>query len=119
VQRRYPAGPPPALSLRKADVLDLPFPDGSFDVSLAILAIHHSGPSHHDFTQIPTALAQLDRVLRPGGLLIYQEFLHQEPIRKWLIDHGYSIDRVRRRWRVESVVARKADGPPRPAPSMA
>ncbi len=108
VGKRYPSGPPPALILRTADMVHLPFEDASFDVVLAVVALHHAGQSHHDPAGIPEALSEIDRVLRPGGLVVYQEFLHKELIRKWLADHGFSIDRIRRRRRHESVVASKS-----------
>jgi ubiquinone/menaquinone biosynthesis C-methylase UbiE len=117
VGRRFPSKPPPALVLREADVLCLPFADRSFDVALAFVAIHHASPTHHDFGRVPQALSEIDRVLRPGGLLLYEEFLHKEPIRKWLADHSFSIDHVRQRRRLESVVARKLDGSPAATPS--
>ena len=107
VRRAAPSGPPPSLELRTADVLRLPFDDRSFDLAFAFLSIHHASPTHHDFSQVPAALSELDRVLRPGARLVYQEFLHREPIRRWLTDHGYAVERVDRRWRIESVVARK------------
>jgi ubiquinone/menaquinone biosynthesis C-methylase UbiE len=114
VARRYRAGPPPGLSFREADMLKLPFPDGAFDVVLAFVTIHHASPSHHDFSRVPEALSEFDRVLRPGGLLVYQEFLHREAIRKWLTDRGFGIVRIRRRWRLESVVGQKRAGPAGP-----
>jgi len=106
--KRYPTGAPPGLVLRAADMLQLPFPNGSFDLVLAFVAIHHASPSHHDFSRIPQALSEFDRVLRPGGLLVYQEILHREAIRNWLTVHGFALDQVRRQWRRESVVARKS-----------
>jgi arsenite methyltransferase len=108
VSKRYPRGPPPSLVLRASDMLHLPDADASFDVVLAFVTIHHASPSHLDFSQVPTALSEIERVLRPGGLLIYEEFLHKDPIKEWLTSHGFSIDVIRRRWRLESVVSRKA-----------
>ena len=106
--RRYPSGLPPALILRNADMRHLPFEDTSFDVVLAVAALHHAGESHHDPTGIPEALSEIGRVLRPGGLVAYQEFLHKELIRTWFAGHGFSIDRIRSRRRLESVVASKS-----------
>jgi len=120
LERKFPDGPPPALELRAADMTRLPFPDASFDVVLAFVAIHHASPSHRDFSRVPDALQEIDRVLRPNGLFLYAEIFHQEPIRRWLGDHGYTLSTVERRWRLESVVARKRgptgadEGPGRP-----
>ncbi len=111
LSQRYRGPPPPTLELRRADMLRLPFPDASFDVVLAFVALHHASPVHHDFSQVPRALGEADRVLRPGGLFLYSELFHQEAIRKWLTDHGYSISGVQRGWRLESVVATKSATP--------
>ena len=78
----------PGLELRTADMLHLAFPDALFDAVLAVVAIHHASPDHHDPAQVPNALAEIDRVLRPGGVLLYEEILHKERIRAWLTAHG-------------------------------
>lgn len=107
---RYPGGIPPVLELREADMLHLPFPDGSFDMAVAVVSIHHASPNHHDPTNVPHALAELDRVLRPGGALVYEEILHKDRIRAWLSDRGYALGGIRRGFQHESVVARKPGG---------
>ncbi|GAA2832349.1 class I SAM-dependent methyltransferase [Nonomuraea rubra] len=48
---------------------DLPFPDGSFDLVVSSLAIHHMPAAAR-----PEALRQMFRVLRPGGRLLIAEF---------------------------------------------
>jgi ubiquinone/menaquinone biosynthesis C-methylase UbiE len=48
------------LRLAAAEVIDLPFRDGAFDAVLANFVIAH-------FTRYQTALADMLRVLRPGG----------------------------------------------------
>jgi SAM-dependent methyltransferase len=45
-----------------ADVLDLPFKDGAFDVALAGFLINHMPPG--------PALAELARVVGPGGVVL-------------------------------------------------
>ncbi len=116
VRQRYPEGRPAALELRPADMLGLDFPDTSFDVVLAFVTIHHASPRHEDFLPVPRALSEIDRVLRPGGLLFYSEIFHHERIREWLAHRGYALASVQRRLRVESVAARKPGGPsPGPA----
>lgn len=104
---RYPGGLPPALSLREADMLHLPFPAESFDALVAVVSIHHASEDHRLPTNVPRALAELDRVLRPGGALAYEEILHKDLIRAWLAEHGYAVSVVDRGFRRESVVARK------------
>ncbi|AQZ65148.1 gamma-tocopherol methyltransferase @ delta-tocopherol methyltransferase [[Actinomadura] parvosata subsp. kistnae] len=48
---------------------DLPFPDGSFDLVVSSLAMHHMPREAR-----PEALRQMFRVLRPGGRLLIAEF---------------------------------------------
>ncbi len=113
--RRYPAGAPAALELRAADMLGLPFPPAQFDAVLAFEALHHAGPDHHDFERIAGALAEIDRVLRPGGVLVYEDFVRTDRLQSWLAGHGYAIGPVLRRRRHESAIARKPRDPA-PAP---
>ncbi|HEX4814163.1 MAG TPA: methyltransferase domain-containing protein [Nonomuraea sp.] len=47
----------------------LPFPDGSFDLVVSSLAVHHMPAEAR-----PEALRQMFRVLRPGGRLLIAEF---------------------------------------------
>ncbi len=104
---RYPGGLPPSLEFREADMLHLPFADGAFDAVLAVVSIHHATPNHHESGEVPHALAEIDRVLRPGGALLYEEILHKDLIRAWLRDHGYALSGIQRGVKRESVVARK------------
>lgn len=112
LSRRYPSGLPAALLLQQADMLHLPFADHSFDVVFAFVAIHHASATHEDYSRVPDALAELTRVLRPVGCLVYQEIFHKVRIREWLLGHGYSIERFRSQWRRESVAARRGPVPP-------
>lgn len=106
--RIYPQGLPAALELRTADMLALPFPDASFDAAFAFNVLHHASAEHHDPTNLPRALEELHRVLRPGGNLTYAEFLHKERIRGWLSEREYTIAAARQRRRAELVVAVKS-----------
>ena len=108
---RYPAGLPDGLELRTADMLHLLFTDGSFDAVFAFAAIHHASPTHGDFTNVPRALTEIDRVLQPEGILAYEEFLHKDKIRLWLRDHRYRVIASDKRWTREVVVARKPSAP--------
>jgi len=72
------------VDFRKADMLDLPFPDGSFDIVWAWGTVHHT-------TDPPAAISELARVLKPSGTLllaVYKRtrltFLH-EAVRKILV----------------------------------
>jgi len=54
------AGLADRIALRAADVAELPYPDGSFDLVISTLSMHH-------WPSLPRATAELGRVLRPGG----------------------------------------------------
>lgn len=59
----------------QADVLCLPFPDGTFDRALVADALHH-------FPDQQGALRELLRVLTPGGRLVIEEpDLHRLPVK--------------------------------------
>jgi ubiquinone/menaquinone biosynthesis C-methylase UbiE len=111
---RYPAGLPASLVLDEADMLELPYADGEFDLVFAFVAIHHANPNHREFTNIPTALSEIDRVLRSGGSVAYEEFVHKERIRAWFGDRGYLVTGDAPRWNREMVVLQKP-GHARPA----
>lgn len=107
LEQQRPAGLPRPLTLSESDMLHLPFPDRSFDAVFCFAALHHASASHHDFSSVPKALAEIDRVLRPGGRFVYEEFLHNEKVRAWLKSGGFSEVAQTRRFRTELVVVRK------------
>ena len=53
---------------RVADVADLPFPDGSFDLVVSSFSSHH-------WDDPAAAVPHLARVLRPGGRLVIYDFV--------------------------------------------
>lgn len=106
---RYPGGLPASLEVREADMLQLPFPDSSFDAVLAYTVLHHASPTHRDFTKVPTALAEVDRVLRPRGSALYEEFLHKESIRSWFRERGYALVADAGHWNRETVILAKSE----------
>ena len=107
---RYPGGLPRSLELQQANMLQLAFGDASFDAVLAVVSIHHASPNHHDPANVPAALAEIHRVLRAGGALVYEEILHKEVVRSWLMAHGYTLGGIQRGFKRESVIARKPGG---------
>lgn len=110
LRRTFPGGLPPGLEVRTADMRELPFPEASWDAVFAFVALHHASPSHRQYGGVPEALAEIARVLRPGGLLVYEEIVHRDRIRAWLGEHRFSIvAEERRRWRDRAIV-RKANG---------
>jgi SAM-dependent methyltransferase len=60
------------MDVVRADVAQLPFADASFERALIIDALHH-------FARQKESIADVARVLAPGGLLVMEEF----DIRRW------------------------------------
>lgn len=56
---------PPGWNARHGDVLSLPFDDSEFQVAVASYVLHVLPPA-----DLPVALTELHRVLRPGGRLV-------------------------------------------------
>lgn len=69
------AAPPLAgLSFVMAGADDIPFPDGSFDVATMFKSLHHV-----PLARLDRALAEIRRVLVPGGLLYVSEPVAEGP----------------------------------------
>ena len=73
-------GHDPRFTFVQADVLRLPFQDGSFDVVWSEGVLHHT-PSTRD------ALASCVRVLRPGGRILFYIYRKKAPLREFADDH--------------------------------
>jgi ArsR family transcriptional regulator len=59
------------VSFQQGDLSRLPIPDGACDLAIAFLVLHH-------VAQPPKALAEIHRVLRPGGhVLIVEQYAHE------------------------------------------
>jgi ubiquinone/menaquinone biosynthesis C-methylase UbiE len=54
-------------AVRVGDVADLPFPDAAFDVVVTSFSMHH-------WADLPAAVPELARVLRPGGRVHVYDF---------------------------------------------
>ncbi len=67
-QRLSEAGLGDRIEMRAADVLEDNLPDASFDAVFVQAAIHH-------FYRIDDMFELMHRVLRPGGLLVYDEYV--------------------------------------------
>ena len=63
------------VTARPADATALPFDDGSFDVVLSWVMLHHT-------IEWEAALAEGVRVLRPGGHLVGYDLLATAPLRR-------------------------------------
>ncbi|MBK9763150.1 MAG: class I SAM-dependent methyltransferase [Flavobacteriales bacterium] len=68
------------VTYSEADVLELPFPDNSFDVVIFKSVI---GALSEKQRQVK-ALEEIHRVLTPGGVLLFAENLHGTRIHRWL-----------------------------------
>jgi len=94
------------IDLREGNAEMLPFPDASFDTvvcTLAVCSVADRG----------SAIGEMYRVLRPGGLLLLLDHLE----RRWIrgrpallaIRHGFVVERRERLWMglIERLAARK------------
>lgn len=61
----------PGLTFVQADALELPFPDGAFDVVVNV-------ESSHCYPSVETFLGEVHRVLRPGGCLLFADLRGRE-----------------------------------------
>jgi cyclopropane fatty-acyl-phospholipid synthase-like methyltransferase len=71
----------PAAEFRRADLLSLEFPPGSFDAVVAFYTLDHIPRE-----QLPPLLARLSRWLRPGGFLLFTVEVDDQPgvVGQWL-----------------------------------
>lgn len=86
------------VEFKTGDGLNLPFEDNSLDAVFANMYLHH-------IEEPPLAIAEMVRVLKPGGVLIItdedkheHEWLHEEMDDVWL---GFDRNQIRR-WFVEA-----------------
>jgi SAM-dependent methyltransferase len=63
-----------------ADAQRLPFADGSFDASTMISMLHHVEDRR-------VALAEVRRILRPGGRLVLKGFTREDAASLWVLDY--------------------------------
>lgn len=94
------------------DARELPFADGSFHVVLSSLALHnvHSGAERR------RAVAEIARVVGPGGRVALLDIRHTGQYARALRDRGFVVERSRPRlWTFppsRQVVARRDGRPP-------
>jgi arsenite methyltransferase len=74
----------PAAEFIQADLLRLPFRDGTFEVVFAEGVLHHT-PATWD------ALGSLARVLRPGGEACFYVYRSKAPVREFTDDHVRAV----------------------------
>ena len=77
------------VRVETADMRKLPFPDDAFDVVLSCFAIHNlDAPGDRD-----TAIAEISRVLKPGGRALIDDIRHISQYRNGLALGGCRIVR--------------------------
>jgi SAM-dependent methyltransferase len=103
-------GLPPVVDVRRLDALSLPFEPSSFDAVFAMWMLHHVEAHHFDYEKRPGALAEIRRVLAPGGLLAFAEFSRTEEMRHTLAELGFVAVFDRRGWRGRELAVMRAPG---------
>jgi ubiquinone/menaquinone biosynthesis C-methylase UbiE len=89
----------PALQFVQGDAERLPFPDASFDVVVNVEA-------SHCYPSFPRFLAEVARVLRPGGELLYADFRFNSGLPEWDDAIAAAPFRVRHRREINPEVLR-------------
>lgn len=90
----------PNVETRKGSVVDLPFPDGRFDLVVSRYSAHH-------WADLQKALGEARRVLAPGGQALFidvvapPEALHDTHLQAWelLRDPSHVRDHALSQWR--------------------
>ena len=71
------------VSFQRADIRNLPFPDGTFDAAYASMVLHH-------VDRPAAAVAEMARVVRPGGKVVVMSFTSH--------DLAWMRDELAHRW---------------------
>ncbi len=102
--QRANGAPPMRIAFETADAVSLPYPDGTFDAVFAFFVLHHLGD------RMLVGLAEIDRVLKPQGQVVYAEVSRREAIKDFLLgSRGHSFVYGRRVLAfIDLVISRKA-----------
>jgi len=99
---------PPSIELHRVDARALPFEAASFDAVFAMVMLHHVEAHHFEYRERPKALAEIRRVLAPGGLLTYSEFSRTAEMRGTLGELGFVPVFDQRGWRGRQLAVYRA-----------
>ncbi len=97
---------PPSIELARVDASELPYAAGTFDAVFAMMMLHHVEERHAEYLRRPKALAEVRRVLRPGGRLVYSEIFRRADVRRTLGELGFQPEFLRQGWRRDLAVYR-------------
>lgn len=89
---------PSSIEFRSADAMQLPFENGAFDAVFAMMVLHHTEKRDWDFRNVPKALDEVRRVLKPNGSFCYTELFNKKRIRSYLVDSGFQRILAERRY---------------------
>jgi ubiquinone/menaquinone biosynthesis C-methylase UbiE len=88
------------VEVRTADMRELPFPDGSFDVVVSNVAIHNL----YQPAERERAIAEIARVLKPGGQALINDIRHGDEYAAAFPKHGCADVRcLGSRWASQAV----------------
>jgi arsenite methyltransferase len=86
--------------VQTADMRDLPFPEQSFDVVLSSWAIHNL----EEMADRQTALNEIVRVLKPGGMLVLADIVNQTEYAQHLQQCGLADVRLHNNRRRDTIL---------------
>jgi SAM-dependent methyltransferase len=91
---------PPGFTFCCEDVLALSFGDETFDLVISTLMFHHVELVWRAFDDTPAGIAEIQRVLKLGGVFLFWDIVNQDKIERLLLDAGYALLLSTRRQRV-------------------
>ena len=97
----------PSVEFRAVDALNLQFENETFDTIFGMVVLHHVEKRDWQFRNIPKALDEIRRVLRPGGCFCYTELFNKNRIRIYLTNNGFEKIVAKRNLITDSCVYRK------------
>jgi arsenite methyltransferase len=78
------------VDVKTADMREIPFPDGTFDVVLSCAAIHNL----YDAKDRAKAVAEIARVLAPGGTAVIDDIRHGREYARAFASNGCAVRRL-------------------------